>query len=127
TAGTAPVTSETSGGADSAPPIARNHFVPGRGGSSVIERPGALSSTPIAPVAIVIRSHKGRNGRTSGVPPARGSEIVTSPIRNCVWVQEFRKPPNRGAVATLRPPAEKRSPITSVGMVSRTARGLLLV
>jgi hypothetical protein len=67
--------------------------VAGRGGSSVIDTAGALSSTPIAPVEVVIRSQNGRIGNKSGVPPARGSVTVMSPIRNCVWVHELRNPP----------------------------------
>ena len=87
--------------------------MPGLGGSSEIDRPGALSSSPIAPVATVTRSHSGRNGSISGVPPARGSVIETSPMRYCVWVHELSSAPAFGAVATFRPPAVNRSLIAS--------------
>src|SRR5207249_9264323 len=123
TAGTGPVPAETSAGPDSDPSTVRSQLAPGRGGSSVIDSAGALSSTAIAPVTVVTRSQNGRIGRTSGVPPARGSVIVMSPIRNCVWVHELRNAPNCGAFATFSPPDEKRLPIVSGWIVSSTVKG----
>ena len=127
TAGTGLVPSDTRAGPEISPSTARNHFAPGRGGSIVIDTAGALSSTPIAPVDVVMRSQKGSAGSTSGVPPARGSVTVMSPIRNCVWVHELRKPPTFGAVAALRPPAANRLPIVSGCRVSSTLNGLLAI
>jgi len=93
-------------------------------GSRFIDSADALSSRPSAPTVTLIFEKTGSSGTSSGVPPVRGSVIVMSPKRICVWVHEFRNPPARGGAALFRPPATKRSAIASVCIASKTEKGL---